>query len=164
MLSVDIDLLWTVINVVLLFILVRVFLFKPIHKILDERQALVDKELEEARTAHAEADALVAEQENFKQNMAAEKAKAIDESTKKAMEVYDEIVANANKEAAQIIKNAETEGELQKKEILRETQSEIRELVLAATARVVGVQTGSDSALYDQFLEKAGDTDDKSNV
>ncbi len=42
MLRIDINLIFTVINVLVLCAAVRIFLWKPIHKILDERQAQAD--------------------------------------------------------------------------------------------------------------------------
>ncbi|MDD6022858.1 MAG: ATP synthase F0 subunit B [Oscillospiraceae bacterium] len=164
MLSVDIDLLWTVINILVLCLLVKLFLLKPVHRILDERQALVDKQLSDADAAKAEADAMVAQQQEFRKNLEAEKKQAMDESSQKAMEVYNEIISNANNDAKNIIKKAETEAERQKQKILKEAQGEIRSLVLEATARVVGVSPASDSALYDQFIEKAGEANDQSNT
>ena len=161
MLSFDIDLLWTVLNVLCLCILVRIFLFKPIHKILDERQKLVDKDLADAAAAKAEAEEYARTQKEFMAGMEEEKKKAIDESTAEAMKVYEDIVANANDEAKEILKKAEFDAMAQKDAILRQTQGEIRELVLEATARVVGARTGSDSDLYDQFLEKAGGSNDE---
>lgn len=164
MLSVDIDLLWTVINILVLCLLVKLFLLKPVRKILDERQAAVDQQLADAAAAKAEAEALAQQQRAFMENLETEKKQAMDESTQKAMEVYHEIVANANNDAKNIIKKAETEGERQKQKILKEAQGEIRSLVLEATARVVGVSAASDSALYDQFIEKAGEANDQSNT
>ena len=164
MLSVDIDLLWTVINILVLCLLVKLFLLKPVHKILDERQAMVDKQLKDAADAKAEAESLAEAQRELAKTMDTQKAQALDESTKKAMEVYDEIIAGAKNDAKTIIKNAENEAEMQKQKILKEAQGEIRSLVLEATARVVGVSASSDSALYDQFLEKAGDQNDESNT
>lgn len=164
MLSVDIDLLWTVINILVLCLLIRLFLLKPVHKILDQRQADVDKQLADAAAAKAEAEAMAAQQQEFRKNLETEKKQAMDESSQKAMEVYNEIISNANNDAKNIIKKAETEAERQKQKILKEAQGEIRSLVLEATARVVGVSPASDSALYDQFIEKAGEANDQSNT
>lgn len=164
MLSVDIDLLWTVINILVLCLLIRLFLLKPVHKILDQRQADVDKQLADAAAARAEAEAMAAQQQEFRKNLETEKKQAMDESSQKAMEVYNEIISNANNDAKNIIKKAETEAERQKQKILKEAQGEIRSLVLEATARVVGVSPASDSALYDQFIEKAGEANDQSNT
>ena len=51
MLRIDINLIFTVINVLVLCAAVRIFLWKPIHKILDERQAQADSMLTDAAKA-----------------------------------------------------------------------------------------------------------------
>lgn len=163
MLSVDINLLWTVINILVLCLLVRLFLFKPVRRILEQRQAAIEKDLGDAQAAREEARALADQHRAFLDEIEAERQKAMDESTKNAMGVYDEIIESANAQADTILQNAKVEAQQQKDAILREAHGEIRDLVLEATARVVGVKTGDDSALYDQFLQKVGDGNDQSN-
>ena len=57
MLRIDINLLFTVVNVLVLCLAVRIFLWKPIHKILDERQAQVERDYADAAQAKAQAQA-----------------------------------------------------------------------------------------------------------
>ena len=54
MLRLDINLLFTIINVLLMFIVVKVFLIRPVHKILDKRR-------EEVESKYAEADRITEE-------------------------------------------------------------------------------------------------------
>jgi F-type H+-transporting ATPase subunit b len=162
-LNLNINLLWTVINVLVLCVLVRIFLFKPIHKILEERQKQVDQELADAAAAKAEAQALEEEQRAFLADLDNQRAQAMEESTANANQVYNQIVASANEKARGIVKNAETQAEHQKEEALRQAQSEIRELVLTATAKVIGAKTKEDGSLYDRFLEEVGSSNDASN-
>ena len=42
MLKLDINLLWTVVNVLIMYALLRKFLFKPVQDVLDKRQKMVD--------------------------------------------------------------------------------------------------------------------------
>ena len=44
MLKLDINLLWTVVNVLIMYALLRKFLFKPVQDVLDKRQKMVDDE------------------------------------------------------------------------------------------------------------------------
>ena len=43
MLRLDINIVWTILNLLIIFAIVKIFLIKPIHKILDARQAEIDK-------------------------------------------------------------------------------------------------------------------------
>ena len=57
MLSINIsELIWTIINFFLLYILLKRFLFDPVGKLLDERQAKIDAGLNEEKQAQATVD------------------------------------------------------------------------------------------------------------
>ena len=52
MLKFDLNLLWTVINLIVFFVLMKVFLFKPIKKTLDARKELIAKQFKDAEDAN----------------------------------------------------------------------------------------------------------------
>ncbi len=58
MLKLDINLVFTILNVLILYVLVRKFLFKPVHNILEARQAEIDKQYEDVKAAQDAADEL----------------------------------------------------------------------------------------------------------
>lgn len=58
MLRLDWNILFTVINLILLFIAMRVFLFKPVRKIIAARQEEADKQFAEAAASKEEAEKL----------------------------------------------------------------------------------------------------------
>jgi F-type H+-transporting ATPase subunit b len=159
-LEININLLFNVINILVLAFLVRRFLFKPVKKILAELQALVQNSLDEAAAARAEAERLEQQHKELMQRIENEKLAAITEANKKAAEESEQLLQSARERADSIIKNAETEAADLKEEILKQTKYEISEIIVAATARVAGV--GSESTLYDEFLKKAGVSDGSS--
>ncbi len=58
MISINIsDLIWTIINFLLFCFLLNHFLFKPVLRFMDDRQARVDAKLSEKREAEALAEA-----------------------------------------------------------------------------------------------------------
>ena len=57
MLKLDINLLYTVVNVLIMYALLRKFLFKPVQDVLDKRQKMVDDELANAQDAKTKAEA-----------------------------------------------------------------------------------------------------------
>ena len=156
MLRIDFNLVFTVINILVLCLAVRIFLWKPVHKILDERQAAVDADLDAASKAKAEAESLVEEHKSFRANIESEKAAAVAEARKQAQAESSRIVEDAHAHVDTIVREAEASAEKRKEEILRQAQGEITEIIVAATAKVAGVPVGGDSDLYDEFLKKAG--------
>ena len=61
MLTLNLNLLYTVVNVLVLFFLLRKFLFKPVADIIAQRQKLVDDDLNAAETSKKEAAAAMNE-------------------------------------------------------------------------------------------------------
>ena len=62
MLKLDINLLWTVVNVLVMYAVLRKFLFKPVQDVLDKRQKMVDDELANAQDAKTKAEAALVQQ------------------------------------------------------------------------------------------------------
>lgn len=164
MLKIDFGLVYTAINLLVLYILLKLFLFKPIHKVLEERQRRIDQSFAEADEAKASAEALERQHSDSLQGIEEEKRQVMAEARKKASAEYDRIVDSANTKAAGIVEKAKTEAAAQKEDMLQKARGEITELVVNATARVAGVSSEGDSSLYDDFLKKAGESDDQTGA
>ena len=61
MLKFDINILWTLINLIIFFVLMKLFLFKPIKKTLDKRKELIEGQFKAAEDKEKKADELQAE-------------------------------------------------------------------------------------------------------
>lgn len=158
MLRIDINLIFTVINVLILFVAVRIFLWKPIHRILDERQAQADAALTEAEQARIQAEELAAQHQQQLDSIARERTAALEAAHSQAQEESEHILTAARTQAETIVQKAEQEAQRRKDEIMHQTQAEISDIILSAAAKVTG--TGGDSGLYDAFLQKAGKADE----
>ena len=152
MLRFDINLIFTVINILVLCLAVRFFLWKPVHKIFADLAA--------ASQAKTEAESLVEEHKTFRANIESEKAAAVAEARKQAQAESSRIVEDAHANADSIVRKAEATAEKRKAEILRQAQGEISDIIVAATAKVAGVPVSGGSDLYDKFLKKAGNSDE----
>ncbi|MDD6402219.1 MAG: ATP synthase F0 subunit B [Lachnospiraceae bacterium] len=148
----------TVINLLILFVLMRIFLFKPVQKIIAKRQEEADKQFNEVKEKQNEADVLKSKYEEALSETETEKKKVLQEARKSADEEYQRIVKSARKEAEKIKIDAEADANSQKAQILKNAEKEIADMVIDATAKVVASEKAtSNSAIYDRFLNKAGD-------
>lgn len=161
MLSVDWNLLFTIINLLILFVLLKKFLFKPVQAIIAKRQEEIEQEFAKADEATSKADELKKQYEDSMATVEDEKKQAVIDARKKANEEYDRIVAEAKTQADTIVKEAKTDAEAEKGKILGKAEAEITNMVINATAKVVGVKVGTeqDQALYDQFLSKVSNVE-----
>lgn len=159
MLRIDLNLVYTMINLLILYFVLRKFLFKPVNEIIAKRQEEADKQFSEAEKTRMEAEKIKEQCEETMRSVHDEKNKAIKEGKQQGIAEYNRIIEEANIKADTIVKSAIAEAEVEKAKIIKSAQVEIADMVVNATAKVVGAKTPdvSDKDLYDEFLRKAGD-------
>ena len=95
MLKLDINLLYTVVNVLIMYALLRKFLFKPVQDVLDKRQKMVDDELANAQDAKTRAEAALAAANDKLHNVDVEAAARREESAQQAEKQKEQLLAEA---------------------------------------------------------------------
>lgn len=81
MLKLDINLLWTVVNVLVMYAVLRKFLFKPVQDVIAKRQQMVDANLADAEISKKEAAETM--------NAAQEKLRNVDNEAAARREAYE---------------------------------------------------------------------------
>lgn len=107
MLTFNISILYNVINILVLFVLLKIFLFKPVTEIMEKRKAMIQQDLDDAKKAKDDAEQMKGEYEdtlNTAKNQAADIVK--DAKTRAEVE-YNSIIEQGNKDAAVIMANAD---------------------------------------------------------
>lgn len=135
-------------------------LFKPITKFMADRQKhFEDLAKENEKAAKTNAD-MKAEYEQKLEEAKAEIADMHRNAEKEAAETAKEYIDSAHQKANAIIAAAETEAEKRKESILDSAQTEISELVLSATQKLLSdtVTPERNSALYDEFIRRTDKT------
>lgn len=94
------EIITQLINLLLLFLLLKHFLFKPVQNILNARQAEIDKSYADAETAQTRAEELRDEYEKRISDAKAEAADIAKAASRKAQAHYDEVVGTAKADAA----------------------------------------------------------------
>lgn len=149
-------------NLVILFLVLKKFLFKPVKKVLAERQAAVDEQY--AAAAQAEKKAMQSK-ESWEHKMESARTEA-DAILKNATETAglrgEKIVAEAKVRADGIIRQAETEAELERKKAEDGIKREIIDVSTVLTEKMLGreINTQDHRSLIDSFIEEIGGSDD----
>ncbi len=160
MLRLDINILFTLINILILYLVVKKFLLGPVNAILDKRKEMIDGTLEEADNTKQEAISLKEKYEASVIEIEEQKKLATSEARKDAMVEYERIVGDAKNEADNILVTAKEKAQADKDKILQKAQTEISDMIIDAAAKVMGAGSNADSdkKLYEHFLAKAGDS------
>lgn len=153
------NLLITVGNLLVLLVLMRKFLYKPVLEIIAKRQELIDGQFAQADAEKKEAEQLKKQYEACLAEAEDRKAAAVIEAKNRARIEYDNMISEAEKKAGAILAEAKKAGQEEKDRALREAGGEITKLAVAAAAKIVADQAGeeSDHRIYDEFLKKAGE-------
>ena len=100
--KIPIDLLLNILNIVLLFLIVRKLAYKPIRKFMDARTARVNAEAEAAAQKAAEAEKMKAEYAALLENGEEAQKQQAEQARKAAQAEADKIISDANEKAAGI--------------------------------------------------------------
>ncbi len=126
-----------IINFAILASLLTYFLYKPILKILAEREENIKQGIKDAEDAALAKASAVAEKQALLATAQTE-AQAIDaRATAFAKEKEADIVAQANDKASDIVRDAQAKSELLKSQALKESEAEIAKLAILAAQKVL---------------------------
>ena len=144
---------------IILFIVVAIFFWKPITKILEQRREVIDKDLEDAQKAKDNAIEIEAEL-NKQLKEAKEKVKdMLAKAEKEANLKRDEIINQAREEAKRRLDNLEIELEQERSSMEKEIRQEIVEIAFAAAEKIVSKEINQDKYLdvVDEILKGANE-------
>ena len=150
-------LVWTIINLIVLFLLLRHFLINPVSNIMEQRRKLIADGLQNAQDTQDEANRLKAEYEEALSGAKKESAEIVDKARIDARAEYDRIVGEAGAKAGNIIENAKENVRIEREQTMKELQSQIAGLAIASAEKIVG---DKEQNIYDQFLGGVGGTDE----
>lgn len=150
-------LVWTIINLIVLFLLLRHFLINPVSNIMEKRRKLIADGLQNAQDTQDEANRLKAEYEEALSGAKKESAEIVDKARIDARAEYDRIVGEAGAKAGNIIENAKENVRIEREQTMKELQSQIAGLAIASAEKIVG---DKEQNIYDQFLGEVGGTDE----
>ena len=158
MLKLDINLLWTVVNVLVMYAVLRKFLFKPVQDVLDKRQKMVDDELANAQDAKTRAEAALAAANDKLHNVDVEAAARREAYEKQAEVEKQQLLADARKQADAIVAAGKASAEAERQSKLREADAQTTALARAMCEKLLArnLTAQDDARLLDDLLEKAG--------
>lgn len=128
----------TIINVIIAFIIIRLFLYKPLINMVHKRQEALNAELDEAAKSKAEADKVVAESKKTIDDAKSQAAQIIEEARENAGKTTEAVIERANTEAAKILERAEDDCARMKRVALENMKDDITDLAVEIAEHVIG--------------------------
>ncbi len=148
-------------NLVLLFLILKKFLFKPVKKAMAERKEAVEREYYEAKQAKSDA---LEQKKAWEEKMESAENRAdavLQTAVEQANMRSDAILAETREKADDMIRQAKKQVELEQKKARAAMQHEIVDVSTMLSEKLLGREINAEDHrdLIDSFIEKIGEDD-----
>ena len=153
MLDFSVTLIITIINIVILYFILRLILFKPVTKFINKRAEGIQNSIDKAKQDREEAEKILTQYKDTLKNADSEADEIIKDAKKKARTEAERIIDGGRTAAETIISNARRQTEEDRQAMVTRFNMEAAALVMAASARLVQRElSGEDNRRYAAML------------
>lgn len=155
------DIVIHIINIVILYVLLRLLVYKPVRKFMLAREERVRQQLEDAAEKQAEADKAREEYDARLSTADAEVQRKLQAGEHRAMEAYDAVLEHAREESDRIVR----EGQARAAEEAQGVLSGMSDMILGAAVDMAGKVLSREISIEDnreiaeQFFDGKGEED-----
>ena len=152
----------SLLNLTILFLIIKKLLFKPVKNMLAEREAKANAEYDKAKTARENAERQENEWNERMKSADAEAQQIVDTAAENAKILSRKLEADAKANADRIVAAAETDAALEYKRARDNIRGEIVDVSTAIAERVLETKIDEEEhhRLVEDFLDKIGDNNE----
>lgn len=135
------------------------FVWKPLKKVMDERENLIHSDIDDAEQRKAEAVRLKEENEAVLKDTQAEISSMMDNAKQQAKKEQEAIIHDANTRANQMMKDAKVDIEREKEKAIRDINSQVSEISVLIAEKMISKEINQEDQkdLVSRYLQEAGD-------
>ena len=146
-------------NLLIMFLILKRFLFKPVQKMMSARKQQVDQIYQDAKENR---DSAINMKQEYEARLAAAREEAdglVRNAVQTAQRKGDAIVAEANSQASHLKQKAEQEIAQEKKQMLQDVRGEISDIAVSIASKVVEreVKKQDYDGFVDEFIKNVGE-------
>ena len=153
-----IDFIEHTLNIVVLFLLLRTFLYQPVRKFMRDREAKFAQEREQIDESRTEADTLKAQYELSMKNAKLEAEKLAEAKLRSAEHEAEDLRKKAKQDAQLLLTDAMAQAATERDGMLTELKSHTAELAVDIAAKILEreVKPEDHQRVIDSFFDKVG--------
>ena len=129
--------LFTLVNLFILYKFMKKLLFKPVQNMIDSRQKEIDDLYADAGRSKAEAETLKAQYEGQLSEANAERERILKAAHQRALQQQENMLREAQEQAARTLKRADEQIELEKKQARNELKNEVSDMAVQIAGAVL---------------------------
>lgn len=160
MVEIDATLVAQIINFLILVAILTKVAYKPLVKVLAERQQRIENSIAAADKEKALAEELKAEHERQLASARTQAQAIIDKAEKFAAAKRDEEIEQTRLECARMLSKAQEEITRERDQAIADMRSEVVSLSLAAASKIIGenMTSAANAKLVEGFINKLDET------
>lgn len=137
MLTLGWELFFTVLNLIILLVLLRLFLFKPVLRIIEEREQMIQKSYQDIADEKQALETSKEETLTETKRLQTEVHSIIASAQERAAISEKEIIAKATAEADTIIETANKKAEQEREKIIQGTKEELVDIAIQTAEQIL---------------------------
>ncbi|MCM8711651.1 F0F1 ATP synthase subunit B [Clostridium sp. SYSU_GA19001] len=148
----------TIINFGIFVLVISYFFYKPVMKVISEREAEIKDKIQKSEDNLKKAEALKIENENNLKNSREEGKAIIEEFKSRAKKVSEEILEKAREEAEFILERARVDAEREKEKAQDEIKAQAVSLAMLMSSKVLetAIDEEEHRRLIKEYIDKVG--------
>ena len=153
------ELLFQIINTVILFLVLKKILFKPVLNIIEKRENMIQEDLAAGAKAKNEGIALKKEYEEKVSIAKEEGREIIRQATARAEEKSNQIISDAQAEVVSLKAKASKDIAQEKEQALAEIRNDISDIAILAASKVLeeDIDKSKHEDLIEKFIKEVGE-------
>jgi F-type H+-transporting ATPase subunit b len=147
---------WTIITFLGLFIVLAKYAWKPLMKMLDDRENMIRSSLEDAKKAKLELEGLNQECEAITAKARSEAQSILADSKSAAEKVKEDTIAKAKEQAIKISDDAKKQIQIEKDKAIVDIKQEVVNLTLLVAEKLISknLNDADNKSLIEESLKK----------
>jgi F-type H+-transporting ATPase subunit b len=152
------DLIWAIINFIVLLAILYKFLYGPIMRTMESRENEIKRNITQAEEMRVEAEASRAQLQEALNDARKEAQEIVNNAVKVGEETKNQIISEAKDSAAKLMQKAQEEIQREKEQALAEIRNEVANLAVLAAGKIIGKTITADDhkKLVDQYIQGVG--------
>jgi F-type H+-transporting ATPase subunit b len=158
MLKLDWNIIFNIINIMVLYVLMKKFLFGPIIEIMEKRSKTIADSISDAEEKSSAAQELKLKYEDILKDAEVMADRIVKEAKQSALKVQEKQIEETKAEIAKMMEDANKSIELERQKSMQNIQSEIAGIAMTAAAKILqkNIDESANTQIMNDFFAQAG--------
>ena len=142
---------WTIVTFLIMVLILKRLAWKPLIKVIDERELKIKQEMESAQKNREEMEKLKNEYEKQMSEIESRARALLAEAEQKGNKAREQILQDAESEARKLAEKTREQLEFEKEKLIQELRNEAGQITILATERLL--KQTVDKKVQEKFLQ-----------